>query len=231
MLAWRYRSENKGTMMTGKKSTTPHDAIAVMQRHLDAGHRHLPLVIPLLFYHGKQSPWPFSMRWTALFSEPELASRLYGGPFPLVDVTVMADSEIARHRSMAALTLLQKHIRQRDLTGLFERLVTLMLQDSVTRKQRLALINYMIQAGEAAQAKSFIEQLAQRVPQQKEELMTIAEQLKQMGREQGLSEGRNEGQREARLAIARNMLARGIDLTLVQEVTGLSAADLQQIRH
>ncbi|MGJ0193689.1 Rpn family recombination-promoting nuclease/putative transposase [Pantoea sp. RRHST58] len=210
-------------------------AIAVMQRHLDAGHRHLPLVIPLLFYHGKQSPWPFSMRWTALFSEPELASRLYGGPFPLVDVTVMADSEIARHRSMAALTLLQKHIRQRDLTGLFERLVTLMLQDSVTRKQRLALINYMIQAGEAAQAKSFIEQLAQRVPQQKEELMTIAEQLKQMGREQGLSEGRNEGrnegQREARLAIARNMLARGIDLTLVQEVTGLSAADLQQIRH
>ncbi len=69
--------------------------------------------------------------------------------------------------------------------------------------------------------------------------MTIAEQLKQMGREQGLSEGRheglakgrNEGQREATLAIARNMLARGIDLTLVQEVTGLSAADLQQIRH
>ena len=193
---------------------------AVMQRHLDAGHRHLPLVIPLLFYHGKQRPWPFSMRWTALFSEPELAARLYGGPFPLVDVTVIADSEIARHRSMAALTLLQKHIRQHDLTELFEQLMTLMLQDS-------------------PQVKSFIEQLARRVPQQKEELMTIAEQLKQMGREQGLSEGRheglakgrNEGQREATLAIARNMLARGIDLTLVQEVTGLSAADLQQIRH
>ena len=65
--------------------------------------------------------------------------------------------------------------------------------------------------------------------------MTIAEQLKQMGREEGLSEGRykgrNEGQREATLAIARNMLSRGLDFTLVQEVTGLSAADLQQIRH
>ena len=72
-------------------------AIAVMQRHLDAGHRHLPLVIPLRFYHGKQSPWPWSMRWTALFSETELAERLYAAPFPLVDVTVMADSEIARN--------------------------------------------------------------------------------------------------------------------------------------
>lgn len=82
-----------------------------------------------------------------------------------------------------------------------------MLQNSVTHKQRLALINSMIQAGDVPQAKSFIEALARRIPQQKEELMTIAEQLKQMGREEGLSEGRykgrNEGQREATLAIAQ----------------------------
>ncbi len=93
----------------------------------------------------------------------------------------------------------------------------------------------MIQAGEAPQAKHFIEQLARHIPQQKEELMTIAEQLKQTGREQGLKqglkEGHDKGQREATLAIARNMLARCIDLTLVQEITGLSVVDLQQIHH
>ncbi|WP_299144637.1 Rpn family recombination-promoting nuclease/putative transposase, partial [uncultured Vibrio sp.] len=27
-------------------------AIAAMQQHLEAGHEHLPLVIPLQFYHG-----------------------------------------------------------------------------------------------------------------------------------------------------------------------------------
>ena len=32
-------------------------AIAAMQRHLEAGNDTLPLVIPVLFYHGKQSPW------------------------------------------------------------------------------------------------------------------------------------------------------------------------------
>lgn len=31
-------------------------AIAAMQRHLDAGHDTLPLVVPLLFYHGSISP-------------------------------------------------------------------------------------------------------------------------------------------------------------------------------
>ncbi|EAX3091179.1 Rpn family recombination-promoting nuclease/putative transposase, partial [Salmonella enterica] len=30
-------------------------AIAAMQRHLDAGHKKLPLVIPVLFYTGKRS--------------------------------------------------------------------------------------------------------------------------------------------------------------------------------
>lgn len=36
-------------------------AIAAMQRHLDAGHKALPLVVPMLFYHGAASPYPFSL--------------------------------------------------------------------------------------------------------------------------------------------------------------------------
>ncbi len=38
-------------------------ALSAMQRHLDAGHPMLPLVIPMLFYHGMQSPYPFSLGW------------------------------------------------------------------------------------------------------------------------------------------------------------------------
>ncbi|WP_277269039.1 Rpn family recombination-promoting nuclease/putative transposase, partial [Pantoea septica] len=101
-------------------------AIAAMQRHHDAGHSKLPLVIPVLFYQGKRSPYPYSLRWLDLFREAEHAAALYNGHFPLVDVTIIPDEEIMRHRSMAALTLLQKHIRQRDLTSLIARLATLM---------------------------------------------------------------------------------------------------------
>lgn len=38
-------------------------AVAAMQRHLEAGHKKLPLVIPVLFYTGKRSPYPYSTRW------------------------------------------------------------------------------------------------------------------------------------------------------------------------
>ena len=88
-------------------------AVAAMQRHLEAGHKKLPLVIPVLFYTGKRSPYPYSTRWLDEFDDPILAGTLYSSAFPLVDVTVIPDDEIAGHRSMAALTLLQKHIHQR----------------------------------------------------------------------------------------------------------------------
>ena len=102
-------------------------AIAAMQRHLDAGHDRLPLVIPVLFYHGLVSPYPFSLRWLDEFVAPELAGHLYHGAFPLADITVIPDDDIATHQRMATLELLQKHIRQRDLAQLLDKLSELLL--------------------------------------------------------------------------------------------------------
>lgn len=87
----------------------------------------LPLVIPVLFYTGKRSPYPYSTRWLDEFDDPVLAGNLYSNAFPLVDVTVIPDDDIAGHRSMAALTLLQKHIHQRDLAELVDRLAPILL--------------------------------------------------------------------------------------------------------
>ena len=77
-------------------------AIAAMQRHLDAGHNMLPLVIPVLFFQGGRSPY-HSMNWLDLFNEPRHAAQLYSGHFPLVDIPLIPDDEILKHRKMALL--------------------------------------------------------------------------------------------------------------------------------
>jgi len=160
-------------------------AVAAMQSHLDAGHQKLPLVIPVLFYTGITSPYPYSTNWLEGFADPELAKNLYSSDFPLVDITVIPDEEIMEHRSMAALTLLQKHIHQRNLTVLMDKFVTLLLTDYLDSPQVNALMNYIIQAGETANAETFIRELALRVPQHGDELMTIAQQLEQKGMQKG----------------------------------------------
>jgi len=214
-------------------------AVAAMQRHLDEGHKNLPLVIPVLFYMGKRSPYPYSTNWLDLFDNPALAEKLYSKDFPVVDVTVIPDEEIMSHRSVAALTLLQKHIHQRELSDMLDKIASLLAQEYMTGQQRATLINYLIQAGETADASNFLKQLAHRVPQLEDEMMTIAQQLKQMGIDSGIKQGiqlgkeqgLERGRKEEALKIARAMLARGLDSSAVLEMTGLSEEELSQIHH
>lgn len=206
-------------------------AVAAMQRHLDAGHKRLPLVIPVLFYAGKRSPYPWSTRWFDEFEDPHVAEALYSGAFPLVDVSVIPDDEIMTHRSMAALTLLQKHIRQRDMATLTDRLSSLLMADYLSSPQVLTLINYLLQAGESADYEAFVRELAQRVPQHGDALMTIAQQLEQKGVDIGMVKGRAEGEREATLKIARAMLQNGLEHKTIMEMTGLTSDELAKLRH
>ncbi|EJQ4759501.1 Rpn family recombination-promoting nuclease/putative transposase, partial [Salmonella enterica] len=141
------------------------------------------------------------------------------------------------HRRMAALTLLMKHIRQRDMMELLDRLPRVMVE-WISPEQVRVLINYMVNAGEAP-APEFMRALAQRLPQHEDELMTIAQQLERIGIEKGLQqgiqlgrqEGRNEGKLEGKLEVARTMLQNGIDRNTVMKMTGLTEDDLAQIRH
>lgn len=210
-------------------------AVAAMQRHLEAGHKTLPLVIPILFYTGRRTPYPYSTRWLDEFDDQVLADRLYSHSFPLIDVTVIPDDEIMQHRNMAALTLLQKHIRQRDLTELMDRLVSILMAGDHSSSQVISLVHYMVQAGETSDAKAFVRELARRVPQHENALMTIAQQLEQIGLEkgieQGIEQGRKEGVRGASLRIARNLLMNGMDRNTVMQMTGLNEDDLTQISH
>ena len=220
-------------------------AIAAMQRHLDKGHTQLPLVIPLLFYHGRVSPWPYPMCWLAGFADPDIARRVYGEDFPLIDITSTPDDEIMRHRRVAMLELLQKHIRQRDLMDLHEQLVRLLALGYTSRRQLKTLLHYLLQAGNAADPVAFLRHLAQNVPRRphKETLMNIAQFLEQRGHQQGLKQGLEQGlqqgieqgieQGEQQTAerIARAMLANGLDLSLVAKLTGLAPECLARLQH
>ena len=205
-------------------------AIAAMKQHLDAGNDILPLVVPLLFYHGRTSPYPYSTNWLDEFENPEIAKALYSQDFPLVDVTVMPDDEIIQHKRVALLELVQKHVRQRDLLDFTDTLVTLLLERLITTNQLDSLVEYLLRVGETSNLEGLMRTLAQQVPEHEERFMTVAEQLEARGREQGLKQGLEQGleqgQQEAKLTIAKKMLAAGLDKSLISETTGLSEKEL-----
>ena len=127
----------------------------------------------------------------------------------------------------------------RELMGLVEKIVSLLLTGLTNDSQIKTLFNYILRTGDAPRFSEFIREVAERSPQYKEHLMTIADRLHeaglQKGRLEGLQEGRQEGLIEGRLdealRIAHTMLADGIDICTVQKITRLSAEDIQGLSH
>lgn len=144
---------------------------------------------------------------------------------------------------MALLELIQKHIRKRDLMGLVEKLAILLVKGHANDNQLKALFNYLMQAGNTTRFGEFLHEVAERLPQHKDKLMTIAERLRQEGHLNGLQEGHRkglqeglqtglqQGKREEALRIASTMQVDGIDPRTIFRITGLTAEDLATRSH
>lgn len=144
---------------------------------------------------------------------------------------------------MALLELIQKHIRKRDLMGLVEKLAILLVKGHANDNQLKALFNYLMQAGNTTRFGEFLHEVAERLPQHKDKLMTIAERLRQEGHlnglqevhrkglQEGLQTGLQQGKREEALRIASTMQADGIDPLTIFRITGLTAEDLATRSH
>ncbi|WGL93997.1 Rpn family recombination-promoting nuclease/putative transposase [Arsenophonus nasoniae] len=200
-------------------------SMAAMQRHLDAGHKKLPLVFPILFYCGEKSPHPYSTNWLECFEDVELAKIIYNQPFNLADITTLDDGEIMQHRRIALLELIQKHIRRRDMTELLNEIVKLISYNYYTDNQVITMMNYLIQEGNAEKPLQFITEIAKRSEKHEGVLMTIAQQIEEIG----IQKGKLEGLHEASINIATQMLKSGMDKQSVMTFTGLTKEQIDNL--
>ncbi|EBP7238172.1 Rpn family recombination-promoting nuclease/putative transposase, partial [Salmonella enterica] len=219
-------------------------SMAVMDAHLKKGNDTLPVVVPLLFYQGTVRPYPYSTDWMDCFYVPALAREVYSRPWPLVDVSVMEDSDLQSHRRMALLELVQRDIRHRDAASLLRDVVQLIRLAGNTREQVEAVLCYIIYNGMTSESITpFLYELAGEIPEYKELIMgTIAQQLKeegiQLGIQQGIQQGIEQGIEQARLVAQQKLLEtayalldNGVSLDVVIKSTGLSRETLEQPRH
>ncbi|EAZ2161163.1 Rpn family recombination-promoting nuclease/putative transposase [Salmonella enterica] len=209
-------------------------SMAVMDAHLKKGNDTLP--VPLLFYQGTVRPYPYSTDWMDCFDVPALAREVYSRPWPLVDVSVMEDSDLQSHRRMALLELVQRDIRHRDAASLLRDVVQLIRLAGNTREQVEAVLCYIIYNGMTSESITpFLYELAGEIPEYKELIMgTIAQQLKeegiQLGIQQGIEQARLVAQQKL-LETAYALLDNGVSLDVVIKSTGLSRETLEQPRH
>lgn len=195
--------------------------IAIMKQHLDQGNKTLPIVIPLLFYRGKKSPYPYNTNIMDCFENRELAEEIFLKPYPLIDITVIPDDELRKHKGIAILELVQKNIHQRDVLEFIKDIALQVAKKLLTHEQFKSLLYYISQEGESKNFKGFYSALAEALPNYREDIMTLAQQLKQEGLQQGLQQGRYE--------VAKNLFAEGMSPQSVQRLTGLPEKEVMEL--
>ena len=128
------------------------------------------------------------------------------------------DNEINTHRKVALLEYVQKHIHEKDINIHLNNITELMEKFTPSKEEVQSLMHYLTQEGNALDSKKFIHNLIENTPRYREDLMTIAEYLKQEGRQEGGSKREKE--------IARNLLSIGLDRAAIVRATGVSSSDL-----
>lgn len=211
----------------------------VMQNHLDkTGSTILPIVFPLVFYHGESS-YTHTRDLFDLFVDPILAKEILFQPFHLVDVTQITDEELKKHVWSGIMELTLKHVFARDIIPFFQDLMTELRKLEYWDAKDLAstTLFYIINTANIKDKKKFEQIIHNTYKNTGEPIMTYREHCIAEGMEKGIEkgiekgrvEGIQKGRKEGLLEVAKNALRQGLSLETIKKLTGLSNTDIEKL--
>ncbi|MEJ2415400.1 MAG: Rpn family recombination-promoting nuclease/putative transposase [Exilibacterium sp.] len=190
----------------------------------------LPAVYTLVFYHGKETPYPYSLNLLDCFDDPlNIMDDVFQRPLSLIDVNQLSDEELLQQKWVGPVSM--KHIRAENITpyamAIFEALTRWPLDHPETVELLKLLLNYLFNVGNISDVDAFIEVDMNRLSGPiRSEVMTIAEKL----REKGMQEGERKGEQKGLEKAALMMLREGVEMAFIAKVTSLSVADIERLQ-
>lgn len=180
----------------------------------------LPLVIPVLIYHGLRS-WNFSLAFEDLFEAPSSDFFYYLPKFEhiLHDISHLDASEIKGTIILQAVQLLFKYIQVPELRDRFPEIVgllgTLGEKDRVTEYMQV-ILEYVFQASEHVDVHD-VQKALQSIPQGESVMPTIAEKLRQEGMQKGMQQGMQQGELMGKSTALIKLMNRKFSLSAEEE--------------
>lgn len=232
--------------------------LAIIDNHLkqNPNNKYLPLVFPLLYYHGTKTPYPEPTDFFDLFINKDLAREFFLRPLRVIDINKFSDEEIKTHKLAGLLELVQKHIYDRDFLLLTNQLKELIIKiASEDEREHLLFyldntLYYIMKKAEISDKIKFKETLDE-IPLVKEGsiMSTMAEQWVhegfqkgiqkgiqegkqqgiQEGKHQGIQEGKQQGIQEGIKLTAFKMLQAGMCCGDISKITGLSKMEIKNL--
>ncbi|PCH57216.1 MAG: hypothetical protein COC15_01600 [Legionellales bacterium] len=187
----------------------------------------LPLVLPILLYHGKQSPYPYSTDMYDACYHKELAKK-YMFKLILIDLTQKSEEELHKQGYAALMQYALKVVYVRDIVKELEEYVIIKSEfEYYDKDQKLTFIGYLIYRADSEDTKGVLEVFEPHLTaDEKEDAMTIAQRLRQEGRQ----EGEHTGFEKGIARVVANMLSEKFSATDIAKSTGMDISDIKRMR-
>lgn len=196
--------------------------------------KRIPLVFPLVVYHGKQS-WKHSCDIKDLIDAPrDLIDQYFLQPFSLIDLNQIKDVALKKHAMAGVMEFTLKHIFARDMQSYAEEIVCLLKEFVPPEKNYFAeaVLGYILDRGELSNIDRFLNLVRTKLSKEVgEKIMTAAEQLIQRGLEEGLQKGIEQGVQRERKEIINHLLAKGLTLAQIADMIDLTEIDISKNQH
>ncbi len=200
-----------------------HYQLEIIQKHLDKykdNELKLPLVVPLVFYNGKKSPYPYPCDIHELFADKELAAQVPLGKFNLIDLTTKSDDEILNHGKLSILEMVTKHIHDRDFIKAVDLVIEALIivhDEKISESLINGIFSYLMNAKETKELVYLLKQVQQKTPFYERNAMSYAEEL--------LKQGRQQTQQQ----IINNMISSGLPPEQIAKYIGITLEKLEKL--
>ncbi|WHN66779.1 Rpn family recombination-promoting nuclease/putative transposase [Cysteiniphilum sp. QT6929] len=217
---FKFKDGKNGAVFVHIESQTGDDGtIVIRTRHyqtsylLDYIKRHktakdLPLVVSIIYYANKK-PFSHSLNINDYFANTELAKK-YAFTTQFIDLNRYSDEEILEHGFIAGYELILKAIREKNIDGKLD--IAINQIEAYDHIARQVLIRYMSQYSDM-ETDAFYDRIIDSKPDLRGDVMTVAEQWKQQGMQQGRFLEKQE--------TARNLFGMSLSVDQVANATGL----------
>lgn len=201
--------------------------------------KRIPLIIPLVVYHG-QVPWKYSIDINDLVDAPEeLTKKYFLKPLQLIDLNTIPDEILKQSARAGVMTMSLKYIFYRDLLAHLPKIFTLLKQLDQTMYDKKIIENvlvYIIDKGDVGDKEAYFDMVKKDFTREiGEKIMTISEQLRTEGKNEGfqigVEKGIEKGIEKGKMEIVERLLAENLSLHFIEKITGLPLVKIKDIKN
>ena len=222
--------------------------IAIMDSHLKkTGTNRLPVIYPIIIYNGWKD-YKYSTDIFDLFGDDkELAKDILWKPYQLVDLSKIPDEKLKASIRYGIVAYTMKHIHNKNFLPILKSIINELkpIEEHDDMDYIYKTLSYIIEASEINK-QDFINVVKTGLSISGEKVMTLAEQFRQegmqegvqlgkqeglqLGKQAGILEGLQKGKLEAVKVIATNLFKKGMTVNQVSEFTGLPIFDAEKLK-